>query len=104
MWYDCGMRVDYRYLERLARGVSNHRRIQILDLLHREGELDLKTITHRVAVSVKTAGEHTRKLGLSGHIEKRNLGNRVMHRITDRGLLFLQFLLSHHPPQTTRQK
>lgn len=98
------MRTDYRYLERLARGVGNHRRIQILELLQTGGELDVISIARRLNINMKTASEHARRLFLAGHVHKRNKGASVLHSVTPQGAAFLDFLLSFAEPQRSRSK
>lgn len=81
-----------RRLERVAKGFSNHRRIEILMLLEREPELSLVEITERLNVNFRTASEHLRRLAHAELIMKRNEGNFVRHALTLRGRSILKFL------------
>jgi predicted transcriptional regulator len=83
---------NYRDLEKIVKGFSNHRRIQILELIFTNPDLSLIDISSKLRVNFKTVGEHVRKLYLSGLVEKRNRGQAVMHKITDRGKSILMFL------------
>ena len=83
---------EFRQLERIIRGVSNHRRIQILELLHTAPELDVAQISRRLGINYKTASEHTRRLAISGMITKHNKGASVQHDLTSRGRKTLIFL------------
>lgn len=81
-----------RALERLVRGFSNHRRIQIMRLLAREPELSVYEISTRLRINYKTAAEHIRRLAIAGLVLKRNHIKAVRHKLTDRAELILKFL------------
>ncbi len=83
---------DYRRLEHLVRGVSNHRRIQMLELIKREPGLDVMQLSKRVNIHFKTASVHLRRLFNAGHISKTVKGKRVTHQITARGLITFDYL------------
>lgn len=79
-------------LERYFKGVSNHRRIQILLLVsHRPGVI-LDDIVDTVQGNDKTIGEHVRRLALSGLVEKAYVGRMVEHRLTPYGEIFADFI------------
>jgi DNA-binding transcriptional ArsR family regulator len=82
----------YRQLERIIKGSSNHRRIQIMDLLSAYPELSVGEIAVRLKINLKTASEHIRRLAISGLVLKRNQGKCVRHKLTDRGVVILKFL------------
>lgn len=81
-----------RQLERIVKGFSNHRRIQILTLLSNMPELSVSEIARKLKINVKTASEHIRRLSISGLVLKRNQEKNVRHRLTDRGVIILKFL------------
>jgi len=81
-----------RQLERIVRGFSNHRRIQILSLVNDNPELSVGEIAYRLKINIKTASEHIRRLAISGLILKRNQGKNVRHKLSDRGVIILTFL------------
>jgi DNA-binding transcriptional ArsR family regulator len=83
-----------RQLERIVRGFSNHRRIQIMRLLDHTPELSVEEIAARVNVNFKTASEHVRRLTIAGLVVKRNEGRHVRHKVTPRGRSVLSFLKS----------
>ncbi len=86
------MRRNYRRLERIIKGVANHRRIQILELLEESPELSLQEISETLNINFKTASEHLRRLAISGLIMKRSDGTSVRHKLTNRGSSILKFL------------
>ncbi len=86
------MAKSYRQLERIVRGYSNHRRIQMLHLLESEPELDVMELAQRCGISIKTASEHTRRLAFGGLVLKRPKGRRVLHALSPRGKSILSFL------------
>ncbi len=81
-----------RKLERIVRGFSNHRRIEILDLLERKPELSLFEISRELNVNFKTASEHARRLAIAGLVLKRYEGNSVRHCLSPLGKSILKFL------------
>lgn len=83
---------NYHYLERIVRGFSNHRRIEILELLEKRPELSVAEISRKLKTNFKTASEHIRRLAIAGLLLKRSDGNNVRHKLTSRGLSILKFL------------
>lgn len=81
-----------RQLERIVKGFSNHRRIQILTLLSGFPELSVGEIAEKLKINLKTASEHIRRLAISGLVIKRNQGKNVRHKLSDRGVVILTFL------------
>lgn len=84
--------MNYRSLERLVRGFSNHRRIEILELLRKQPELSVEEISRTLKVNAKTASEHVRRLAIAGLVLKRNEGAAVRHKLTERAHRVLKFL------------
>ena len=83
--------LQYRQLERIVRGFSNHRRIQILELLEREPELSVIEIARELKINFKTASDHVRKLAITGLVMKRSEDVSVRHKLTPRGKHILMF-------------
>ena len=79
-------------LERIVKGFSNHRRIQVLSILDGEPQLSLDEITDRTHINYKTASEHVRRLALSGLVYKRSDSHSVRHVLSARGKQVLKFL------------
>jgi DNA-binding transcriptional ArsR family regulator len=84
-------RKRFTEIERIMKGVANHRRVQILDLLSDKPELSVGDIAQEIKVDFRTTSEHTRKLVLAGLVMKRYEGNVVRHALTDRGKSILKF-------------
>ncbi|MEK7614672.1 MAG: winged helix-turn-helix domain-containing protein [Patescibacteria group bacterium] len=83
---------NYRKLERTVRGFSNHRRIEILELIKRKPELSVVNISEELKINFKTASEHIRRLAIAGLVMKRSEGPSVCHKITPTGNSILMFL------------
>ncbi len=81
-----------RQLEKIVKGFSNHRRIEILQLLDRQSELSLFEIAEVLRINMKTASEHTRRLAIAGLVFKRYEGNIVRHALAPLGKSILKFL------------
>ena len=82
----------FRQLERVVRAFANHRRIEVMDLLESDAELDLREIARRCAINYKTASEHVRRLAVAGLVTKRAKGTHVLHLLSPRGKKVLMFL------------
>ena len=81
-----------RHLERIVKGFSNHRRIEIMDLLEGTPEMALYEIADALGINFRTASEHARRLAIAGLIMKRYDGNIVRHALTPSGKTILKFL------------
>lgn len=81
----------YRDLERILKGVSNHRRVEVIDTLERQPELSVTEISERLSIDFRTASEHLRKLVIAGLVMKRYEGATVRHSLTFRGKTLLKF-------------
>ena len=84
--------MNFRRLERTVRGFSNHRRIEMLELLQRSPELSVEEIASTLKVNYKTAAEHIRRLSIANLVMKRNEANSVRHKLTSHALRVLKFL------------
>lgn len=81
-----------RELERIVRGFSNHRRIDILVLLQATPELSVEEIAMKLDINSKTASSHVQRLAIAGLVVKRNEASAVRHKITKRGEIILKSL------------
>jgi DNA-binding transcriptional ArsR family regulator len=79
-------------LEKIVRGFSNHRRIEILELLAAHPELCLGEISEKLQIELRTASEHLRRLAAAGLVLKRYAGREVRHGLTERSHHILKFL------------
>lgn len=79
-------------LERHFKGVSNHRRIQILLLVEKRPAITLEDIVEEVKGNLKTISEHVRRLTLAGLVEKTYAGRSVQHKLTPYGRQFASFI------------
>lgn len=86
------MPINYRKTEKLVKGFSNHRRIQIMELLMESSDLSLIDIAERLKINIKTASEHVRRLSISGIVLKKNRGVSVLHKLSPRGKTIVKFL------------
>ena len=83
---------NHKYLERVVRGFSNHRRIQILQILDARPDLDLMQVSRACSTQFRNGSEHLRRLATAGLVLKRQKGNRVLHALSPRGRAVLSFL------------
>lgn len=81
-----------RKLERHFKGVSNHRRIQILLLIAKRPGVILEDILSELDGNQKTFSEHTRRLVHAGLVEKMYAGRSVQHHLTPYGKIFVDFI------------
>ncbi len=83
-----------KQMERHLKGMANHYRIQVLLLIDARGKLTLEQIVDALQANPKTIGEHTRRLYLSGLIDKKYRGKFVDHTLSPYGKMFVRFLRS----------
>lgn len=81
-----------RKLERHFKGVSNHRRIEILLLIRRRPGIIFEQIVEELGGNEKTLGEHTRRLVIAGLVQKEYAGRTVCHKVTPYGEIFTDFI------------
>jgi predicted transcriptional regulator len=81
-----------RVLEQLVRGFSNHRRIQMIDLLDKSPELSVDEISQKLHINFKTTSAHLKRLIIAGLIQKKSSGKAIRHKLTKRGNFVLTFL------------
>jgi predicted transcriptional regulator len=62
---------------KLAAGLANHRRIEIIRILQERGNLCVEEVANECGVQVSTASEHARRLHEAGLVKKRAEGRRV---------------------------
>ena len=84
--------MNFRKTERIIKGVANHRRLEIVNLLMKKPELSVEEIADDLKINFKTASEHIRRLAISGMVLKRHEGNFVRHKLTNRAISILKFL------------
>jgi predicted transcriptional regulator len=86
------MKKTHRELERIIKGVANHRRLQILELLQKEPELSIQEISEKVKSDIKNISSHVSKMAVSGLVMKRSDGKSIRHKLTNRGKNILSFV------------
>ena len=83
---------SFNQLERIVKGFANHRRLQVLELLNKEPELSVQEISEKLKSEFKNISAHINKMAVAGLVMKRNEGNNVRHKLTNRGKSILQFV------------
>lgn len=68
-------------LERCFRSVANRKRLEILQLLAREGELPLRDVAERIKLSSKSTHKHLQQLLQTGYAEKERRRDLVFYRL-----------------------
>ena len=82
----------YYDLERIVKGVANHRRIEILEILVKKSEMSVAEVADKLKLNFKTTSEHIKKMAISGLLMKRSDSKSIRHKLTKRGELILKFL------------
>ncbi len=81
-----------KQLERYFKGAANHRRLDILYLIHKNDALTLGGIATALACNFKTISEHTRRLVQAGLLNKRYQGRTVAYSLSPYGKRFIDFI------------
>ena len=83
-----------KQLERYFKGVSNHRRVDILILVSKAPNISLEKIAENIDCDIKNACQHTQKLVHAGLLNKKYCGRTVGHSISPYGKKFISFMKS----------
>ena len=81
-----------KQLERYFKGVANHRRLEILDVINKNESITLWQIAEILDKNIKTISEHTRRLMQAGLINKKYQGLEVEHSLSPYGRIFIKFI------------
>lgn len=81
-----------KQLERHFKGISNHRRIEILELIAKSNGITLEEIANSLNANLKTTSEHSRRLVQAGLINKKYRGREVAHSLSPYGKIFHKFI------------
>jgi len=81
-----------RQLERHLKGISNHRRIEILRLVGKQEGISLEDIADGLECNIKTISEHTRRLVQAGLVNKKYQGRSVAHSLSPYGQRIIAFI------------
>ena len=85
------MSIEYRKIERIAKGFANHNRVRILELLHDRPQLSVIEISEILNMGYENASDHIRKMAIAGLLIKKNSGPSVLHKLTPRAESILVF-------------
>jgi len=83
---------ESKKLERIFKGVANHRRIEIIKLIEKEPGITLFAIARTLQCNFKTISEHTRRLVAAGLTNKQYRGNSVEHYLSPYGSKVIEFM------------
>ncbi len=83
-----------KQLERHFKGIANHRRIDILIEVSKRDGLTLQGISGILHCNFKTVSEHTRRLVNAGLLNKKYVGNSVVHSLSLYGREIVNFMKS----------
>lgn len=83
--------MKYKEIERVAKGFSNHRRLQILDYVAKHPTVSVDQLTTALGANFITIAKHTQKLADTNLVAKEYRGRMVIHTITPLGKKVLAF-------------
>jgi len=83
-----------KQMERHLKGMANHHRIEILLFIAGNDRATLDDIVTALGANEKTLGEHTRRLSVTGLVNKKYRGKFVEHTLSTYGKIFVSFLRS----------
>ncbi len=79
-------------IEYIVKGFANKNRIDILEILNKKPELSVGEISENLNKAEKNISQHLLKMMSTGLIMKRNDGKNVRHKLTDKGIIVINFL------------
>ena len=83
-----------KQMERHLKGISNHRRIEILFLIANNKGINVDDIAKRLNCNMKTISGHVLRLDQAGLIRKSYRGRAVNQELSPYGKILYDFLLS----------
>ena len=86
-----------KQLERHFKGLANHHRLEILQLVAKHEGISLEEIAEHLHGNFKTISEHTKKLVQAGLLNKKYQGRSVAHSLSPYGQTFYDFLKTFAP-------
>lgn len=78
--------------EKIFKGVANHRRVEMLELISDEPGLSTDQITERLDINYQTSSFHLRNLVRSGLVVGYREGVMTSHELTPIGQSIIKFL------------
>ena len=81
-----------KQMERHLKGISNHRRIEILFLIATNKGITVDSIAERLDCNMKTISGHTKRLAEAGLVNKSYFGQAVKHELSPYGKILYEFL------------
>ena len=81
-----------KQLERHLKGIANHRRIDILELIANKKGITVEDIADSLNCNIKTISAHTQRLVQAGLVRKNYKGRAVMHELTPYGKIINSFV------------
>ena len=85
------MSMAYKKVEKIVKGIANHWRIRILELLNKSSDLSVDQITENLNANFATISVHLQKMVGAGLVVKKYRGRFVLHSLTSRGKNILTF-------------
>ena len=81
-----------RQLERHLKGLANNWRLDILMFVAKQPGVTTDQISGAINCHFKTTSMHTIKLVQAGLLEKKYMGQKVLHSLSSYGKIFYKFL------------
>ncbi len=86
------MKKTSKQLERHFKGLSNHRRLDILSLVFKSPGITVDGITEKLNGKFATISMHTQKLVQAGLLNKKYMGRSVAHEVSPYGKKMMSFI------------
>lgn len=86
------MKKTAKQLERYFKGIANHHRLEILDLIAKNNGITVDGITKHLNCNFRTISDHTQKLVRAGLVNKKYQGRAVTHSLSPYGKKIHKFI------------
>jgi DNA-binding MarR family transcriptional regulator len=81
-----------KQLERYFKGVANHWRLAILELIEKNEGITVDQIAEQLNGDFKNISQHTHRLVAAGLLNKKYRGRQVTHSLSPYGHRFITFI------------
>ncbi len=85
-------RKKYYDLEKVLKGASNHRRIEVLFLLYSSHDIATEEIIGKLRINYQTGTMHLQKLVRAGLVDAHRQGSTLIHNISKLGKSIIYLL------------
>jgi len=79
--------------EKILKGSANHRRLEVLFILHEHKDISTDGLVEILSINYQTGAHHIQKLVRAGLVSTRRQGSNLLHNLSPYGQLIINLLI-----------